>query len=304
MLKLFNFVGLFTFSLSLNVLAASNYQSLSAKEKQEILWSQISENPYVFKPQLGAELFLQALGTPALLDLRTTIDRSSDVLPFGRIKFIHPIGSCAKIRWVSRSNEYSGLFETGTVGIIRMGWAVAPELMGYIPGASIKLLAKGEPSKNILAIYSLDGQGDDSNYFSNPLSNKIPEPKNLLIQSLLFVFKLASRDPLYLPLDHVASVKRNGRVVDEIHEPAQIFLTSPLKSSFAQNGSKDLRLQFAELKSGTLLFNVSAKSFSGDRSKVGQIFLESEFVDSAFCDQKLFFQHNSVESKEMANESF
>lgn len=274
----------------------ANYQSLKAEAKQELLWKNISQAPYPVLPQIGSALFLQFLGSPSILTLNTTLDRESDELPLGRLKFIHTLGSCATFQFEPKANEFSGLFQSGAQGILRMGWAASPELLGYIPGVSLKFLIDGKPSVNVLTGYSLDGQGSDSNFFSHELSNRLPDPQNPLIQVLLQIFKLASRNPLYLPLDHLAERDSAGVRAEEVLYPEEIILSSPLKKQFSKLGDQDLRLKLKNLKAGQVLFNVYAQT-EGNRQALGQIKLTSDVVESLYCDQKLFFRHHSVEAQ-------
>ncbi|GAU99221.1 hypothetical protein RvY_10253 [Ramazzottius varieornatus] len=78
-----------------------NYESLTAQEKQDILWSQISLNP----------LFLDRLPTKhpqydwvdvkQVLNIsydRVTFERYSDEMPIGRIKVTASYGVAAKFR--------------------------------------------------------------------------------------------------------------------------------------------------------------------------------------------------------------
>ncbi len=282
--------------MSVSYALPGNYQSLKATKKQELLWENISQAPYLVLPQIGSALFLQFLGSPSILTLNTTLDRESDELPLGRLKFIHTLGSCATFRFEPKANEYSGVFKSGAQGILRMGWAATPELMGYIPGVSLKFLIDGKPSVNVVTGFSLDGQGDDSNFFSNELSNRLPEPQNPLIQILLGVFKLASRSPLYLPLDHLAERESSGKLADEVIYPDEMILASPLKKKFSQLEEQDLRLKFQNLKNGQVLFNVYGQT-DGQRQAIGKIVLTSPVVDSLYCDQKLFFRHHSIEAQ-------
>ncbi len=76
----------------------AQYEKLRANEKQAELWARISEVPY---PESGLptkdpglpvilKLFLATYLWPALL-------HTSDELPEGRTKLIHPFGSVAKV---------------------------------------------------------------------------------------------------------------------------------------------------------------------------------------------------------------
>ena len=60
-------------------------------------------------------------------------------MPEGRVKWIHPLGSCGKVKFVANevSQRYSGLFKGADYGIARLSLA-GPESGGYKPGMGLK----------------------------------------------------------------------------------------------------------------------------------------------------------------------
>jgi hypothetical protein len=280
-----------------------DYQTWFAEEKQEWLWNNIEAEAYGEDlPGFGSNLFLQALGSSALLSLEKTMTHESDEMPEGRIKFIHTFGSCAKAEFeMTHENPYSGLFQTGAPAIIRLGWAAPPQLVGHTPGMAIKLLVDGQSSKNLQVMKSLDGQGANQNYFQHVFSNIIPEPEGKLLQTLSLIFKTASTNPLELTLDHVASVDLEGNLQTKVRAPRQILFQPTPQAQLPTYSPYDLRQVLAsKFNANTVLYRIYAAglgrgALNGQNAKlIGRLVLRSEFVASEYCDRQLFFQHTDT----------
>ncbi|MES2767844.1 MAG: hypothetical protein V4596_01755 [Bdellovibrionota bacterium] len=274
-----------------------NYKNLSAKDKQSLIWEKVSQKPYETLPKLTAQLFLQALGSPNLLNLKPTLDHNSDEIPFGRIKFIHTYGSCALVEWKPVENTYTGMFQSGGLGIVRMGWAAPPQLVGYIPGMAVKLFIDKSSSVNLQLMNSLDGQGENANYFSEIFSNKIAEPKKFIIRVLGNIFKLATKNPFYLPVDHLARINSQGLLTKETNFP-EVLSFKPRHSNWIPSNSKtDLRDTLLYIEPSEVLYDI----YDDKSALIATLEMKTRFVNSAYCDRKLFFRHNSIEEFEKNN---
>lgn len=204
-------IALFTSSIVLAKLP-ENYKQLSAREKQEVLWTQIEETSYsnatlpFFSVSMITKAFKDLFGrafgyTTTFFSpdyLKTTFNHASDEMPEGRTKIIHAHGSTAKVRWVIKrnpGNRYTGLFKRGTeaVGLIRLSKALprfTPELpwllrnpvvypmllsASNIPGMGLKILLEGEQSVNLVAMNKLESQKEPG-FFALPFTNVLPIP--------------------------------------------------------------------------------------------------------------------------------
>lgn len=276
----------------------NNYVNLLASEKLQHLWGQVSQSPYNHLPGLSSRLLLQALGASAALNLKPTIQVVSDEMPFGRIKFIHTHGSCAKVELVTVDSPFTGIFKSGASGLARLGWAAPPELAGYIPGMAVKFLVDSNPSVNIQVMNSLDGQGLSANFFERTFSNQIAEPTNPIIQILAGLFKRATKNPFYLPVNHLASVQKDGLKVPQAIYPDVLNFEPRHPDWISKDSHQDLRLTLVDFNSGTILYDVFGSL--GDNSyRIGVLKITSQFISSKYCDEKLFFQHNTLESAGM-----
>lgn len=277
-----------------------NYQQQSEDQKLRMLWNNLSSTPYENLPGLTSRLLLQALGSTALLSLKKTIDTSSDEMPEGRIKFIHTYGSCVAVEFVPASVKYTGIFQSGAIGIARLGWAAPPEFLGHIPGMAVKFLVSGKPSVNIQVMNSLNGQGDNANFFAKSFSNQLEEPKGAVLEALGNLFKLATKNPFYLPVGHLARQDRDGTIVGNAKAPEILQLEPRHSDWISRNSKEDLRNTLTQIRKGSVLYDMYGVD-GADREWLGTLRTISPFVNSEYCDKKIFFQHNSVEANSDAD---
>ncbi len=274
-----------------------NYQSLTALQKQKILWSEIKKTPYTEWPEtktgLGIGFMLKSL--KSLSSLAVSFDRKSDEMPQGRAKIIHPFGVTAPVEWIAYDNEYSGIYQSGGVGFARLSIAGDPALLGFVPGMALKILVKENPSVNLQVMYSLDGQGENTNFFEHSFTNNIPKPDSILLQPLVGLFALVQDPPTYLPVNHFAQISQNGKTQDSALAPHSLVFEpySEVTGLFPQTSDVDFRDQLASLEKGTVLYDIYArKNAKSKKVLIGQLKLKDQFVVSEYQDQKLFFQHN------------
>ena len=95
----------------------------------------------------------------AVTDMRVPITRTEDYMPEGRVKWIHPLGSCAKVKFLFNENstQYSGLFKEADYGIARLSLANDPASEGFTPGMALKFFRDNQISGNIITMYKIDG---------------------------------------------------------------------------------------------------------------------------------------------------
>ena len=148
----------------------------------------------------------------------TSFDKEWDVMPSGRVKFIHPVGGVCKFTLDIKNSPYTGILKRGTqTGIIRLTTTTdVSNGVGITPGAAIKFLRTGRSSANMFAVDSLDKiPNKNYNFFAVPLRNHIrstPPPKTILQKSAMALvekkFKQASKCPTKIALSDMArSVK-------------------------------------------------------------------------------------------------
>lgn len=288
--------SLIVFSINSTLYAQlpTNYQDLGAEEKQELVWSEITksheEDPL---PPVSGNSFKDVLQKlRGLFDLGPTFDYTSDELPEGRIKIIHANGSVAKVAFVPEANHpFTGIFQTGAIGLARLSLAAPPSDNSYIPGMAIKFLISQNPSLNLHVMNLLEGQQENWNYFAKDFSNKIPHPTSWTLKAIEKIFEW-TRDPANdLPLWHLAAWTSEGRFNGIPVFPERIYFrpTSLVKDLIPEDSREDFRTSLLKVPFGPI-YDVYG-TYQGVEYHIGTLMLESSILASNYGDKNLFFQH-------------
>jgi hypothetical protein len=300
-------VGFLSFSSVAFAVLPADYTSMKAIEKQDLLWSEISQSEYSELPTKNPGT-LDSLSLFSCPFLKTSFTRASDEMPEGRIKLIHTYGSVAKVelRIHSEMSHYTGIFKTGGIGFARL--SLAREGGDYIPGMGLKILVDGKPSVNFQVMYALDGQGSNKNFFENPFTNIVAPPTTFGTKALSLSFHWASNslsDNPYekpenertLPLLEAAELHSDGSPVEQAVAPYLItFIPNP-KIAISKDSKRDLRTELQEIPANTVLYTISVKkSLDAPAEEIGELITRSNFIASEYGDSKLFFQHMSRRS--------
>ena len=171
--------------------SASSYLASSATSKMNSLWSEVTadSNPGEFPSKLGlAGIFVESM--------EPTFSTKGDAMEGGyfgshRTKYIHSVGAHGKVVLNSTgAHPFTGLFQGANHGIVRLSSAAKPELGTSAPlgpGMGLKFLRDGIDSANLVAMYGVNGQPGEWNFFAHEFQNhiKLKEPlsKLLLINS-------------------------------------------------------------------------------------------------------------------------
>jgi hypothetical protein len=284
---------------------------LSAYEKQELLWNEITSTDYTtnnqrLPVQSKLNFYWEAL-TRGLFNpwyLQRTVTTESDELPKNRTKLIHRHGTACKVTFVPTSDHnYTGLLASGACGILRV--AVLLPASSFTVGYALKLLVDGEQSANLLMIPSLDGQQDNHNVFALAGSNWVSARAHglkfkALIAALYLTTKFLIRKtikPNLLPLDHIVSIRSDGSRESAPVIPGRLlFLPTPdsqMGGSIVKGQDYRDRLK-KNIPQGTILFNVLAGKDCYEKPKiVGHLETTSDFVASQYGDDHLFFHHHA-----------
>jgi hypothetical protein len=273
----------------------SNYQQLEAKEKLKILWIEnIVPQTYEAYPPIDSLGLFDIIALMNKRFLQKSFDHSSDEMPEGRIKLIHPFGAVAKVQFIpDQRARASGILETGGIGIARLSLAVDPTFLGYTPGMAIKFLIDGKPSINLHVMNSLAGQGDDYNFFALPFSNIIPDPPFHLLL-LAQAFARVKDPPTELNVNGLTTVHTNGKIVaaESVKPVYQLVFVPNPELGFAPDTKVDFRWDLEQISERTLLYTVYAKDTKEDKlRRVGKLINTSKFTASQYADENLFFQH-------------
>jgi hypothetical protein len=275
----------------------SNYQNLKATSKQELLWNRIEESKWDILPPLSGKGWASIIeNLKSLISLATTFNHVSDEIPAGRKKFIHTYGSVAKVSFKPFSNPYTGIFKSGAIGLVRLSLAGNPESIGFTPGMALKFLINGRPSLNIFAMHSLNGQGQNTNWFSNDFSNIIPRPTGFALKMLEIIFNNTHNPSNHLPVNHLAAFESNGSAVASPKVPYQLIFkpSRDMRILISSSSQRDFRNDLELVHSNARLYDVYAieSELSDKEVLIGALETETPFVHSYYGDKKLFFQHH------------
>jgi hypothetical protein len=295
-------------SLRLPASTPANYSSLSACEKQSVLWNLIQESAYKELPDY------KALGPKEIFEMgRQEVaikgSRFDDFAPQGWKKFLHARASITKVKIVPHQSKFSGLFQGADCGLLRLSLTSAVKLGRPVaPGLALKILRDGTYSTNVSALVSLDGQDQDFNFFQYSMSNIVPIGKSIGQKWVHRIFLNASPYPEELRIREFAEMDQHGRKSAEVVFPRQVFFV-PSKKLIFPSISHDVRKDFATIPANTVIYQIRAvsdkhkdfvyadygpedvKVLLEDSELVADIVTTSEFIASSFGDDGIFFRH-------------
>jgi hypothetical protein len=281
-----------------------NYQSLTATEKQALLWRNIEATAYRdgALPQYASLSFYLHAVTNGLMSvdyLRQTFLVASDELPSGRTKIIHTYGTVACVELVPRpGHPFTGVLCTGARGVARLSLAFPGDV--FCPGIGLKLLIDGRPSVNIVAMPSLLGQGRDENVFARAYVNPAPTETTGIAEAVLkhtftetaTSFHAEVMRWNHMPLDDWASQESNGTQVAEPCVPWGITLEPVPGAQTSSTPGPDYRVKLRAIAPGTVIFKVMMRTEAdAPPLHVADLVTRSPFVASRWGDEGLYFQH-------------
>jgi hypothetical protein len=128
--------------------------------------------------------------------MEPTFETKGDVLPNGilgtREKYIHSVGSVGKVRLEVKNPQFSGIFKGADYGIIRLSSALDPK--DYLaPGMGLKFLRTGMDSANLVAMWSVNGQPGNWNFFANKFTTIIGGAEGIATEALAAKFATATK---------------------------------------------------------------------------------------------------------------
>jgi hypothetical protein len=286
-------LSFFILSTSLAQLPA-NYQDLTAIEKQDLLWSEITksnaENPL---PEITANSFQGVYEKlKGLFNLSPTFDYASDEVPEGRTKILHANGSVGKVAFIPTSeHSFTGIYKTGGIGLARLSLAMPASDNSYIPGMAVKFLINNQPSLNLHVMNALEGQEWNWNYFAKDFSNQVAHPTGWILSAIEKIFEWTHDPANRLPLVHLAAWTSEGKPAGIPVYPERIYFkpAAAVKDIIPESSREDFRLSLAKVSFGPL-YEVYGL-YQGNEFHIGTLMLESQILASLYGDKVLFFQH-------------
>jgi hypothetical protein len=294
---LYRIIMLLVFSGSVFAALPDHYQDLSAIQKQTLLWENIvSSYQDTGMPQESQSGWGAALKKiKAVFSLKATFDHINDEMPTGRVKFIHEQGSVGKIRFEPTADHpFTGIYQSGGLGLARLSLAVHPGKSGFVPGMALKFFINGQPSVNTVAMFALEGQGDNWNYFANDFTTTIGNAKRLPLKILECIFEWTRKPANDLPVSQFAAVSMLGNSIETPVSPRMLILkpADAVKSVIDPTSRADFRESLLAIPAGPLYEVYGAQEADPTQVfHIGTLVLESALLPSEYGDKQLFFQH-------------
>ena len=272
-----------------------DYLALDWQSKQDQLWSEIlkdsSFGPYPNPAGIEFESVL------------TSFDDEWDVMPAGRLKYIHSVGSiCPFVVNIAADSPYSGMFKSGeSHGFIRMGSATPiGYLLGVTPGIGIKFLRSGVKSANFVALNQLAKMDDNRhNFFAVPLRNHLPEDVPIPLIAVALKFCQASKCISKVGLSDVCKYDQDGNEAANLVFPFMVTFEPTGEVTFTDDYLElpEFMAQWDTIQPGTNLYTLKAHSSPEDTegTVLGQVTTTDKCVSSNFGDTRMFFQHQRIE---------
>lgn len=285
-----------------------NYESLKACDKQDIIWSEVEKTQYKSLPEYKKFGLPQILGM-SIQKLSVKGNLHADFAPQGWKKYLHRRGVMAKVEIVPKSRKYTGIFEGAECALLRLSLTYRPVGERPVaPGLALKVLRDGQPSANVSALVSLDGQDKDFNFFKNPMSNIVPTGTSLGQKLVHKLFKRVSHYPEELVVEDMASLDSQGEKEQSVVSPRQLFFIPNETLKFSSE-EHEVREDIMTIPEGTIVYKIYAVTekykdfnygeytpekvteFLKESEYVGDIVSTSRFLASDFGDDGIFFKH-------------
>lgn len=272
----------------------TNYQDLTAQEKQTLLWDEITQSHIQDPlPPLSGNSFDEVLAKlKGLFNLTPSFDHSSDELPEGRSKILHANGSVGKVAFIPASGHpFTGIYQTGAIGLTRLSLGVPPAEDRFVPGMAVKFLISQHPSLNLHVMNALEGQNGNWNFFANDFSNHIDHPSSLVLKAIEGLFEWTHDPANILPVWHLAAWTSEGHYKGIPVSPERLYFrpTQLVKTLIPENSREDFRTSLLKVPFGAL-YEVYG-DYQGVEYHIGTLMLESSLLASNYGDMSLFFQH-------------
>lgn len=277
----------------------SDYESRSAREKNDLLWANLNADAYpdtklptrAPSPIARFKLFSVEFNKGSFV--------AGDELPPDRPKLVHTYGTCARVSLhITEKHPYTGMLERGGDAIVRFSDAKGGG--NFLPSMAFKFFVDGRSSTNVLVLPSEYRQKGDLRCFSSTYCNATPPAKELDTKLVQRTFQKTAKAlgasrlyAVYLPLHDFASIRQDGSKPETPVVPDRIEFVPTDAAKKACSDAPDFRRALATVPAGTILFNVfAAEKIDKPLERVGEVRLDSAWVASAYGDERLFFQHD------------
>jgi len=192
--------------------SSDDYMAKSAADKMSAIWAEVEATKDKSGEFPGAKLagiFIESMNP--------TFDTKGDTMPHNflgtRTKYIHSVGTVGKVKLVSSGHHpFTGVFKGATQGLVRFSSAAAPAVgsQPLAPGLGLKFLRDGMDSANLVAMYSVNGQPGDWNFFANDFTDHIGAASSTALKALAAKFATATKHIQQVGLSNYSEADESG----------------------------------------------------------------------------------------------
>jgi hypothetical protein len=276
----------------------------TAQLKQDMIWEEIEATKSESAPWPGAKLagiFVESM--------KPSFNEVGDTMPVGllgkRQKYIHTVGAIGKVKFVSAGNHpYTGIFKGANHGFARFSSAVEPTAkQALAPGMGLKFLRSGADSANLVAMFSVDGQPNDWNFFSNSFVNHIPAATTTAPKALSAKFAGETKYIQEVGLSDMSAIDENGTKVASPVFPFSLRYEphSDVHTLFPTKLVKPMSYmtQLQTVPANSRLYKVYAfdkpAQLGGKESLIGTLQLDGSLTQSRWGDDTFYIRHQKMD---------
>ena len=183
------------------------------------------------------------------------------------------------VREAALENAAGGIKPTATgflagcvYGMVRLSIAVPYPLkipgrppFGFVPGIGLKCFVDGKPSRNLLFMDTMEGQGDDLNFFRNTLSSILSPSHRAETAALAALFEGIEQQAFVLPTAGLADIRRDGSAEPHPWIPLQLHLVATTMALESHRVYDDFRADLiAGLGPGDAIYTIFAARTRGE----------------------------------------
>lgn len=154
--------------------------------------------------------------------MKTTFENHGDVMVTGRVKAIHSVGFVAKIKLIGTSIKYTGAFSETSLGFLRAGFIVQPEVNLVKIGIALKIFRSKVESANVVAFDNPTGQ-KEFDFFNTDMKNHVKSPMDLALKIGAEKFKQATGCINMVGLKGFSTHTKDGALVVKPNYPFELI---------------------------------------------------------------------------------
>ena len=252
--------------------------------------------------------FFDNIGTiPFFLsDMNLSFDHEGDLMPPNRLKIVHPTGTHALFKFVSKGNhDYTGSLRGTDYGILRISEVANPR-KGDKPGtsAAFKFYRDGVAAGDMVTVHNFNGHKQTYNFLRKDIdyNTHVDLTDNDCLNKTIHAKFAQSTDHIgNMSVKALSDYDQYGNRELNPKWPFNMRYvpTDPCKSPDEWHGTYIEEETSGCIPPGTLLFEVMAldepEALGGVEKHIGDLITTSPVVSSLWGDTQLFFRHTRFE---------